>query len=432
MRKGTLLLLGGVVFAAASGPFATGAHAIPAFARKYGLRCTACHEAWPALNDFGRAFRDNGYQMKLGKDEPTTTPPGYWPVSIRVTPHYELDSVSGQTTDQGTKTLRSGSFSDIGMDLLAAGTLAKNVSFLVVPTGFTSRDGVTLESAWVRFDDLLSSTWLNVKAGKHEVDLPRSGHRAWSLTEAGYLIYGYHPPGSASLYDMGENQRGIEYSGHDGSDRTRVSLSVFDVEQSPGSRNALDTPGAYLHATHQWIRDSGGVSAIRIGAFGSFTTWPTSTLTLGGNPIPGTGGDLESASKYGLEGQIWIGPVATPLHLILVAAQGRDSRALIPAATRDGTFDGGFLELGWTPTLSSTVFGRWDRVANARQAVPGTPRDLGDESAYTAGLRHAVHLSDRTAIALHAEYSLRTTSRGADDGSDRTSKSLFLGADLAF
>ena len=39
------------------------AQAFPAFARKYGLRCTACHEAWPVLNDFGRAFRDNGYQM---------------------------------------------------------------------------------------------------------------------------------------------------------------------------------------------------------------------------------------------------------------------------------------------------------------------------------------------------------------------------------
>src|SRR5437016_102787 len=33
------------------------ASAVPAFARKYGVRCTVCHEAWPVLNDFGRAFR---------------------------------------------------------------------------------------------------------------------------------------------------------------------------------------------------------------------------------------------------------------------------------------------------------------------------------------------------------------------------------------
>ncbi len=37
------------------------AHAIPAFARKYSLPCSACHEAWPKLNDFGIAFRDRGY-----------------------------------------------------------------------------------------------------------------------------------------------------------------------------------------------------------------------------------------------------------------------------------------------------------------------------------------------------------------------------------
>ena len=36
---------------------------IPAFARKYGLRCSACHEAWPKLNNFGQVFKDNGYQL---------------------------------------------------------------------------------------------------------------------------------------------------------------------------------------------------------------------------------------------------------------------------------------------------------------------------------------------------------------------------------
>src|SRR5882757_6128238 len=37
--------------------------AIPAFARKYGMPCSACHEAWPKLNNFGQTFKDNGYQM---------------------------------------------------------------------------------------------------------------------------------------------------------------------------------------------------------------------------------------------------------------------------------------------------------------------------------------------------------------------------------
>ena len=148
------------------------ASAVPAFARKYGLRCTACHEAWPALNDFGRVFRDNGYQLLQGKDDPTTTTPGYMPLSIRLTPHYEFNMASHQPTDQGTTTLKSGGVSNIGLDLLLAGTLFDNVSFLVVPTGFTSEEGVTLESAWVRFSNIGGSSWANVKLGQHEVDLP--------------------------------------------------------------------------------------------------------------------------------------------------------------------------------------------------------------------------------------------------------------------
>jgi hypothetical protein len=36
------------------------ANALPAFARKYGLRCSACHESWPMLNHFGQKFKDSG------------------------------------------------------------------------------------------------------------------------------------------------------------------------------------------------------------------------------------------------------------------------------------------------------------------------------------------------------------------------------------
>jgi hypothetical protein len=414
------------------GLFSSPAHAIPAFARKYGLRCSACHEAWPVLNDFGRTFRDNGYQLLLGHDEPTTNPPGYWPVSVRITPRYEFNSTSNQVTDQGQKTLQSGQVGNIGMDLLLAGTLAKNVSFLVVPTGFTSQDGVTLESAWVRFDNLLNSSWLNVKLGKHEVDLPRSAHRPWNLTDTGYLIYGYHPAGSLSLYDLGENQRGIEISGHDKESHDRVAFSAFNVEESPGSRSAFDTPGYYLHATHESQFDSDALSALKFGMFASYTTWPTTFLTSGGQPLDGTGGNLKSASKIGVEGHFWFGPAATPVHVILLAAQGKDDRDLIPGATRDGTFYGGFLEIGYTPLIKSTYFARYDRIVNATQAVPSAAKDFNDQTAMTFGVRYTCTLSNDAAVALHAEYSIADTTGAAADGSDVRFNRGLLGVDFAF
>ncbi len=62
------------------------ANALPAFARKYGLRCSACHESWPMLNYFGQKFKDNGYQLMNDRDSPIWQNPGYWPVTFRIIP----------------------------------------------------------------------------------------------------------------------------------------------------------------------------------------------------------------------------------------------------------------------------------------------------------------------------------------------------------
>lgn len=430
--RGRLVALGLLAAVQIFGPLVGSARAIPAFARKYGLSCTGCHEAWPTLNDFGRAFRDNGYQMLLGEDSPTKLSPGYWPISIRITPHYEYGSASHQVTDQGVRTLGNGSVAEIGLDLLSAGTLAPNVSFLVIPTGFTSAEGVTLEAAWLRFDNLMSSGWLNIKLGKHELDLPRSGHRAWSLTDTGYLLYAYHPLGSVSEHDMSENQRGIEYSGHDRGSFNRVAVSVFDVQGSPGSRHAFDTPGVYAHASHKWLWEGRVVSAMRLGAFGTYTTWPTTFLTSAGEPIPGTGSGLKRSTRYGIDWHTWLGPEATPLHVLLVAARGEESPGLIPGAVRDGTFRGGFLEIGYTPALKFTLFGRADLIRNQNQPDPANPKTLDDQDAYTVGVRRTIQYSTRAEFALHAEYSTVRTRGGAEDGSDLTTRTVFTGLDFGY
>src|SRR5579859_5735349 len=39
------------------------AHAIPAFARKYGVKCYACHTIPPALNKNGYMFKRLGYRQ---------------------------------------------------------------------------------------------------------------------------------------------------------------------------------------------------------------------------------------------------------------------------------------------------------------------------------------------------------------------------------
>ena len=106
------------------------ASAIPAFARKYGLRCSACHESWPMLNFFGQKFKDNGYQLMNDRDAPIWQNPSYWPVTFRMTPIWhrvstnknQVDGVDGLGADEAK--ISSSGFDLSGLDFHTAGTVS--------------------------------------------------------------------------------------------------------------------------------------------------------------------------------------------------------------------------------------------------------------------------------------------------------------------
>ena len=86
--------------------FSSTANALPAFARKYGLRCSACHEAWPMLNYFGQKFKDNGYQLMNDRDAPIWQNPSYWPITSRITPFWHREStnkIAGRFSDRSAE-----------------------------------------------------------------------------------------------------------------------------------------------------------------------------------------------------------------------------------------------------------------------------------------------------------------------------------------
>ena len=56
------------------------AHAIPLYARKHGMNCSACHQIVPTLNKFGLEYWNRGYRLPPGMDDPDneTTPFAAW------------------------------------------------------------------------------------------------------------------------------------------------------------------------------------------------------------------------------------------------------------------------------------------------------------------------------------------------------------------
>ena len=420
--------------------FASPVWAIPAFARKYSLRCTACHEEWPVLNDFGRNFRDNGYQLRLGRDDAVTADPGYWPVAVHVVPNYLYTKVTNQTTDQGGKDIGSGGVADASIDLLMAGVLTPNISFLVVPTGFASDGNVHLESYWAYFSRLIkNSDWFNVRIGQFEIDLPASSHRNLELTDS-YLLYSYHPsvPGGANVaaYDMGENQRGVEIVGHDADSQTRYTFTIFSAHDSAGSANALSSPSFYGHFQKYFRFKDGPVSQAEVGAWGAIANYPTTFLTSGGVPISGSGSNLQASARYGMEANVWLGPLAAPLHLDFVYGHGMDKKDLfLGTADRSGTFNGGFLEAIWVPTsdlLHWSLFGRYDVIRNQKQPLITAPSNYNDQNQWTLGVIYTIAYSIRDEVALHAEISSDRAKGVGYAGLDQRTDSIMFGVDFAY
>src|SRR5947207_5771405 len=241
-RAGSLLVLVASLFCMAlifspstqAAPI-TGIRAFPAFARKYGLPCSACHEAWPKLNAFGQTFKDNGYQLMNDKDAPIWQQPAYWPVAMRITPNWHRNSIDrngiddpnipGNVLEQQTTTH---GFDLSGLDILTGGTLANNISFLLVPSA-DNTGAFHFESAWVRFDNLLHTSFLNVKVGKFELDNLLSEKRILTLSNNGglYQLYHFVPVGDSNIFGLGDNQLGAELSGHSANDRTRYSVAML-------------------------------------------------------------------------------------------------------------------------------------------------------------------------------------------------------------
>src|SRR6201988_2018931 len=216
------------------------ANALPAFARKYGLPCSACHESWPMLNYFGQKFKDNGYQLMNDRDSPIWQNPSYWPVTFRITTYWHRESSDKGAVDSVTgsggsavveRQVSSTGFDLSGLDFHTGGTLEKNLSFYVLPSS-DATGAFHFETVMGRLDNLFGSPWLNLKVGKFELDNLVSEKRILTLTSISGVYQTYHfiPPGDANIFgQIGDNQLGLEWMGHSTDDRPRLSAALLST-----------------------------------------------------------------------------------------------------------------------------------------------------------------------------------------------------------
>ncbi len=167
------------------------AKGIPVFSRKYQTSCSTCHYAFPQLNAFGKAFRNNGYRYPGGdenfrKDEPVSLGseaykrvfpnaiwpsdiPGLPPFSVHAFGQYELkfhqpDSVASSTFEFPS-----------GAHVLYAGTLGEKFSFFGEVSAEKEGDAVSVDFPFRLEMNQFHS--LNVAVGTFNFD-PTPGDRS--------------------------------------------------------------------------------------------------------------------------------------------------------------------------------------------------------------------------------------------------------------
>ncbi|MEP7066467.1 MAG: hypothetical protein ABI889_10575 [Gemmatimonadota bacterium] len=401
---------------------ATRVKKIPAFARKYGLRCSACHTVWPELNSFGQQFRDNGYQLRNERDSPIAQNNAYFPMTIRVTPQFHVERGTRQLVDatpgdaesgQVERTLTSHGFDLSGIDIWTAGTLWKNVSFVVLLSG-DNLGSFGFEAMHVRFDNLGDSPWLNLKVGKFELDNLVSEKRFLFLSGNGGSYQSYHfvAPGSSVDFGIGDNQIGAELSGHSLNSYTRYSAAVLtSSDGDPGSGN-FSSYDANLNLSQAF--DGGKLGVERIGAFAYLGERPNTYQTSGGEQIPGSGSNRKMFYRAGLAGDFFLHRLEfLPLYMHAndnaYLASGADNGAPLPIGARDASWNGGFLETHYYINQQLVLLQRVEAVRMQNQGFTDLPHNLGNVDAYTFGTRWYPFMFSRAGLALHGEYSLAKT-----------------------
>lgn len=403
--------------------------AIPAFSRKYQTSCTTCHNNYPELNDFGEAFKKNGF--KFPKDDETFVKeppvllgskaqkeafpgavypgeiPGFLPVAFRYEGNFnwnkkqppDIIAVNGFTP-------RTDLFVPNTFTIISAGSFGPNLSFWIdddISTGGSGADG-GLGDGYLKYNDLghafgLPKNSINVRFGQFELDLPFT--QARSIYPSDFDIYDQasfacSSPNTAinacglgttsNPFALGTPQRGIEIGGYPNNGNFTWSVSV--VNGSNDSTAVRNTKDVYLRVSQRFNleRDRESRNAIQAAGptgprdhtsirFGAFYYYGKNQLNFGGAGAPFPGLAVFEEPFYRVGGDLRF--KYRNLELYGVGLHGHDQNHVENAAetgfdrTTPVTFSGGFVGANYWIHPWMIAYMRYDFVNSPTDFLNG-------------------------------------------------------------
>ncbi|MBK5254818.1 MAG: hypothetical protein JJE39_02180 [Vicinamibacteria bacterium] len=305
---------------------ATDVFAVPAFARRYEVACSFCHQVFPKLNRIGERFKERGFRLQNEDKFDGSAWIKHAPISGRL---------------EGTRNLpEGGPGRNIGyFKVLSAGNLGTKLSYWV-DDAWLRAGGDTIhikpDNAWVRVD-LAPLGRFYGKVGRFELDLPVTQTRTPHLLP--YPIYGTNT--GLETDGIGRYQEGMELGGEFGTTRISASLvkgrnnqAVVDLSKSTG----VGDPGKF--DGNVFLRVSRRLESSRFGAF-AYVGRNQLVARISATRL---GVAKDNIVRLGIDGNVRV----KKLNVYGVALYGSNSNSVLSASQPSGTgeplgFAGGFL-----------------------------------------------------------------------------------------
>jgi hypothetical protein len=420
--------------------------AIPAFSRKYGTSCTTCHSNYPELNDFGEAFKKNGF--KFPKDDETFVKdppvmlgakaqkeafpgavypgeiPGSVPIAFRYSGFFNMNSKQPVpvTQSSGTFVPRTDLFAPNTFTILAAGSFGPNLSFWIdddISAGGSGANG-GLGDGYLKYNDLghalgLPKNSVNVRFGQFELDLPFT--QARTIYASNYDIYGQASMAGGlgttnNPFVLGTPQRGIEIGGYPNNGNFAWSVAVVNGNNnSPAARDSKDV---YVRVSQRFNLERDPAVRGEIQAAGPTGPRDHTSLRLGAFYYYGRNAQNIAQSQFP-----FLGTIREPFYragadmrfkyrhfeLFGLGMYGHDANHLVDteaetiAPARAVTFSGGFVgsNIWLYPWMIATM--RYDFVNSPTDFLNGVSR-YNTRNRFSPGLQLLV----RANIKVVTEY----------------------------
>jgi hypothetical protein len=329
------------------------ASAIPAFSRKYQTSCATCHTDYPQLNDFGEAFKRNGFKFPKDDDSFVKEPPvllgakaqkeafpnaiypgeipGSIPISFRYSGNFNYNSKRPDAVAATGFTPRTDLFAPNTLTIIGAGSFGQNISFWIDNDISTAGSGAGggLGDGYLKFDVShyvrLPSRAFNIRFGQFELDLPFSQARtiypsvydaysetavAQPSTSPGQTVF----QTANNPFFVGTPQRGVEIGGYASNGNFSWSVAIDDGTNSSyglsngvaavPSLNARNTKDVYVNVSQRFNLERDPQSRNAVQAAGATGPHDHTSIRFGGFYYHGTNETNVGNFTFGFGGTI--------------------------------------------------------------------------------------------------------------------------------